>query len=247
MRSAVVIGVLAGLLGTALPRASAHDPVVGPMELFASGVAGPEGLAFVRGRALVVGTTTGDVLRFERDGSSTVLASVGEALAGITELRDRRVLAAALAPGRVWSIAPDGTATVFASGIAAPNFIVQTRRTRRILVSASGGGAIMDITDGTPVVAASGLVFPNGLAIGRDMGQRYLYVAETLPGRIARFPLDRTDALGPKETYATANLAFGRGGFRRLDAYLVNFGPGLGDGTTIVRFRYNHGGVPLIR
>ena len=45
-----------------------------------------------------------------------------------------------------------------------------------------------------------------------------------------------------------SNLAFGRSkGFKRKDVYLANFGPGFGDGTTIVRFRTNHSGARLRR
>jgi sugar lactone lactonase YvrE len=288
----LVLALLAG----AVSEAGAKPPVAEPLEVFASGIAGPEGLAFTRRDGLVVGTTTGDLLRLDADGNATVLASVGDALAGITVLRDGRILAAALGADRVWSISPGGATSVLASGIGGPNFIVQTRRRERVLVSASLTGNIVDITSGTPVVVASGLSFPNGLAIGRESGGRFLYIAETLSSRVSRLPLDRDDMVGagPAEVVATglpfadgiafdrahnllvvgggmlqvvrsdtggvetlssdalldwpSNLAFGRGrGFRGRDVYLVNFGPGLGDGTTVVRFRYNHGGVSLIR
>jgi len=282
-----LVATLIGLAG----NASAHDPVAAPVELFAGGLVGPEGLAFTR-NGLVVGSTTGEIRRYAVDGTYTVLANVGESVAGITELRDGRLLAASLLPDHVWSIAPDGTTALFASGIGNPNFVVQTR-SGRIFASASGTGSIVDITTGTPIVAASGLTFPNGLAIGRSGRQRFLYVAETFGGRVSRFPLDAADNLGPKEVYATgitladglafdnegnllavgggmlkvidrdtravstlstdpllnwpSNLAFGRHRFGHRYAYLANFGPSLGDGTTVVRFRFNHCGARLIR
>jgi sugar lactone lactonase YvrE len=274
--------------------ASAHPPLAEPPELFASGVAGPEGLAFSK-QGLVVGTTTGDVLLFDRDGASTVLANVGEPLAGITVLKDGRILAAAFAAGRVWSIDAGGSASVFASGIPGANYIVETRRKKRIFATASSDGTIVDITSGTPTVVASGFNFPNGLVIGKRKGTRYLYVAETFANQVSRIPLDRDDnVVGPAEVYATglllidgiafdrkrnllgvgldtlyvvedgtsvaqtlstdpllnwpASIAFGRGrGFKRRDLYLVNFGPGLGDGMTVIRLRYNHAGAPLSR
>jgi sugar lactone lactonase YvrE len=287
--------VLALLLGPA-SDVVAKPPVAGPLEIFANGIAGPEGLAFTRRDGLVVGTTTGDLITIDADGNQSVLASVGDSLAGITVLRDGRILAAALNDGRVWAVDPGGATSVFASGIGGPNSIVQTRRKQRILVSASITGDILDITDGTPVVVASGLSFPNGLAIGRANGGRFLYIAETLGSRVSRLPLDRNDVLGPgpAEVVATGlpfadglafdrgrnllvvgggvfrviradtgavetltndllldfptNIAFGRSrGFKRRDVYVVNFGFGLGDGTTVVRFRYNQGGVGLIR
>ncbi len=290
-RLLAILGLLAGTVS----GAAAHPPEAQPVEVFASALAGPEGLAFTREDQLVVGSTTGELLLFEADGCSTVLADVGESLAGVTVLRDGRILAASFFPSRVWSINRFGVASVFASGIAGPNFIVETSRRRRILVSASLGGSIVDITDGTPVVAATGLAFPNGLALTKVGTQRFLYVAETFGGggRVSRLPLDRKDNLGPRETVASgfpladgiafdqsgnllvvgggtfkvilartgdvrtlstdplldwpSNLAFGRGRFGRHTVYLVNFGPGLGDGTTVVRMGYNHSGARLSR
>ena len=42
-------------------------------------------------------------------------------------------------------------------------------------------------------------------------------------------------------------LAFGKRGFKRRDVYMANFGPGFGDGTTLVRCRYNHRGLRVPR
>lgn len=182
--------------------------IVGSPSVFADSVPGPEGLAFARGGRLVVGTAIGQILRFRADGTREMLADVGEPLGGITVLKDGRVLAASFAPGRVWSVDPTtNVATVFATGVAGANYIVETRL-HQILVSASSAGTILDITSGTPMERASGLTFPNGLAIFRG----YLYVAETVPGDVVRFPLARDGSLGPREPYATgANAADGIG------------------------------------
>src|SRR5262249_18361347 len=133
--------------------------------IFASGVPGPEGLAFERHGSLVVGSAIGQIFRYHADGSSQLVGDLAEPPGGLTVLKDGRILAAAFAPGRVWSIDPvTGTPTVFATGVAGANYIVQTRL-GRILVSASTDGKIYDITNGTPVERASGLSFPNGLAL----------------------------------------------------------------------------------
>lgn len=145
-----------------------------------------------------------------------MLADVGEALAGITVLRDGRILAASFDASRVWSITPNGTSSVFAN-VQSPNFIVQGRRrkgVRRILCSSSLGGSIVDITNGTPTPVITGLNFPNGMAIGRG---RYLYVAETGLNRISRFSMKRNGTFGPLEVYRTGlvlpdGLAFDRRG-----------------------------------
>jgi sugar lactone lactonase YvrE len=198
-----------------LPAVSgALPPVLGPGGVFATGISGPEGIAFSRLGELYVGTQTGQLLRIGRDGTSSVVADIGEPIAGITVLRDGRVLAAAFGAGRVWSVdAGSGMATVFADGIAGPNFIVQTRG-GRIYASASTAGTIVEITNGTPVVRASGLSFPNGLALFRD---GFLYVAELTGNRVSRLAIAADGSLGPAQEYATGltlvdGIAFDRAG-----------------------------------
>lgn len=191
----------------------AHPPAAEPPRLFAIGLDGPEGLAFTRKGDLVVGSTTGEIRVYSPEGDYTVLANVGDALAGITELRDGRILAASFAQNRVWSIFPSGSASVFAN-VQTPNFIVQTGRKRRILCSSSIAGSIVEITSGTPTPVITGLQFPNGMAFGRG---RYLYVAETLLNRISRFAVNRNGTFGPLEVYKTGltapdGLAFDRRG-----------------------------------
>ncbi len=75
------LALLVSLTGTA----SAPDPVAEPAESFASGLAGPEGLAFTRNGGLIVASTTGEVRRYAADGTFTVVANVGESLAGVTD------------------------------------------------------------------------------------------------------------------------------------------------------------------
>lgn len=281
--------LLASLAFVAGP-ARAHPPVAESPLLFAIGLDGPEGLAFTRRGQLIVGSVSGEVRSYSPDGSFDVLANVGDALAGLTELRDGRILAASFAENRVWAISPGGASSIFAD-VPSPNFIVQTRRKRRILCSSSSAGTIEDITNGTPTTVITGLSFPNGMALGRGP---YLYVAETGLNRISRFFINRNGTFGPLEVYKSgltlpdgiafdrrgnlfvvggglvqiidgqsqglvtlpshpafnwpSNIAFGRGhGFRRREVFVVNFGPGFGDGTTISSFRYNHYGARLIR
>lgn len=168
------------------------------MEIFFGGLPGPEGLAFANDGALVIGSAVGTVRRLGRDGNVTILAELGEPLAGVAVLRDGRVLAASFAGNRVWSIDKQGNANVFASGIPGANYIAQTRR-GQIFVSSSNG-TIVDIASGTPVVRASGLNFPNGLAVGRG---KYLYVAETGGSRISRLRIDNDGTLGTAEVFAS--------------------------------------------
>lgn len=202
------------LASTVHITAAAQSPSAGPPTLFADSIAGPEGLAFLKDGTLVTGTAVGSVLRFRSDGSRTTLAELGEPLAGLTVLRDGRLLVASVPGQRVWVIEPtSGFASVFASDILGPNAIVQTR-TGRIYVSASSGGTIDEITSGVPVTRASGLSFPNGLAIG---GDRDLYVAETAANRVVRLAVGADGSLGLPVVHGTGTtfadgIAFDRRG-----------------------------------
>jgi len=228
------------LLGALLCHApaSARPPgVTGPAVPFAADVPGPEGLAFTADGHLVVGTKTGEFRRYAADGTYVSLGSAGEPLAGVTVLRDGRVLGAALAADRIWVVGPGaGSPTVFASDVPGPNFIVQTRR-GRVLASASTGGTIVDVTDGAPVVRGMGLAFPNGLAIGPD---GFLYVAETAPGRVSRLRIARDGTLGPPRLYA-GNLPLADGiAFDKTGNLLV-----LGNGALNIVVRRTRAVVPV--
>jgi sugar lactone lactonase YvrE len=201
--------VLALLLAAATPAAAA-DPAIGTPTVFASGLDGPEGIAATRRGHLVVGTSGGEVLRIDDQGAVTSFASTGDPLAGVTVLKDDRIVACGFAANRVWVIDTDGTPTVLASGMNGPNYALQERRRGRIYVSASNDGTIVDVTSGTPVVVASGFVYPNGLAIGKEGGQRFLYVAETFLNQISRVFLNTDGTLGAAELYTNeAPLADG--------------------------------------
>jgi sugar lactone lactonase YvrE len=209
----IVLRLLLALAALVPTLTFAHEPVLGSLAVFASGVPGPEGLAFSDHGVLFVGTQTGQVLQVLPDGSQSVVADTGEPLAGLTVLRDHRILAAAFGAARVWSIdAKTGTATVFASGIPGANFVVQTR-SGHIYASASTAGTIVEITTGTPVVRASALLYPNGLALFRGS----LYVAELTGNRVSRLPIAIDGTLGAPVVFATGislvdGIAFDREG-----------------------------------
>ncbi len=215
MRSLFAVAVLAPLL--LATGASAHPPAVSGVDVLIDGLPGPEGLAFEKRGTLIVGSGVGEVRRITGDGTVTVLANVGEPLAGVTILRDRTILVASFTGNRVWSIHPvTGAASVFATGIPGANFIVQSRR-GPIYVSASNSGEIVDIAGGTPITRASGLAFPNGMAIYH----RYLYVAELTAASISRMRINGDGTLGPVEVFATGLPAPDGIAFDRLGNLLV--------------------------
>lgn len=285
MRIAAIVASALWLSGAV---AWATPPTVQSATPFASGLGGPEGLAFGRDGSLYAGVANGDILRISIDGTPTVIASTGDNLAGLTLMKDGSILACGFDNGRVWRIDPiNGGATVYAT-VDSPNFVVETRR-GHVIVSSTFSGTVVDVTNGAHVVLASGFPFPNGLALR----QKYLYMADTALGQVVRFPFTTPGTLGPPETYATgvsfadgiafdrpgnlfvvgfdklylvdvltrtvqtfndplfdwpSNIAFGRTSLNgRMTMYLANYGPGLGDGTTIVRVPTNHTGARLIR
>ena len=273
-------------LGASL--ALAHPPTVGPAAPFTSGLAGPEGLAFGKDGTLFSGTANGDILRVASDGTTSLLATTGDRLAGVSVMRDGTILACAFNMNRVWAIDPaSGAASVYAN-VSSPNFVVQTKR-GHVIVSSTFTGTLVDITNGANVVVASGFPFPNGLAIRK----KYLYVADTGLGSVQRLPFTTPGTLGPPEPYASgltladgiafdrpgnlfvvgfdtlylvdaktqavttfsdplydwpSNVAFGTSRlYGKTTMFLANFGPGLGNGTTIVTVPTNHTGARLIR
>lgn len=209
-----LLALVLGLLVFPATRAAAHPLAISGIEVFVGGLPGPEGLAFEKGGALIVGSAVGEVRRITADGAATVIANLGEPLAGVTVLRDGRILVASFTGNRVWSVDPEtGVAAVFASGIPGANFIVQSRR-GPIFVSASSSGQIFDIASGTPIERAAGVSFPDGLAIGRG---HLLYVAELGLARVSRLQILSDGTLGPPEEFATGlpvddGIAFDRAG-----------------------------------
>ncbi len=290
-RSHVVAAVLALNLGLLFaPAAGAHSPKASDFEVFADGLDGPEGLAFTRDGHLIVVGADGNVRSFAPDGTSTLVATIEDPIAGVTVLSDGRVLAASLVMGRVWAISTQGEVAVFAEGISGPNTIVESIRDGRIFVSASLQSTIVEITDGVPDVVLTAVRFPDGLAIAEERGRQYLYVGLRLDGEVVRYRMFADGTFGEEERYADglfvsaigfdsagnllavgedrvwvrhrtgevevlsndplmdgpSNLAFGPGrGFGSRDVYLTNYGKNFGQGTQVIKFRYNHRGAPL--
>jgi sugar lactone lactonase YvrE len=204
--------ILAGAIWLGTTLALAHPPTVGPAAPFAGGIAGPEGLAFGKDGTLFVGTADGDILRVASDGTTSLLASTGDRLAGVSVMRDGTILACGFNMNRVWAIDPVSAAASVYANVSSPNFVVQTKR-GHVIVSSSFTGSLVDITNGANVILASGLSFPNGLAVRK----RQLYVAETFANRVSRLPFATPGSLGAPEIYATGlpfadGIAFDRPG-----------------------------------
>jgi sugar lactone lactonase YvrE len=203
---------LAGALWLVAAVAAAHPPAIEPPAPFAAALNGPEGLAFGKDGSLYVGERDGDVRRVAPDGSHTLLASLGDPLAGVTVLRDGRILACALGANRVWVVDPATGASAVYANVSSPNFVVQTRR-GQVIASSSFGNSLVDVTDGANVVLQTGLNFPNGLAVRAN----HLYVANLGASEVVRLRFGPNGTLGAPEPYASGltlvdGIAFDRPG-----------------------------------
>lgn len=193
---------------------------------------------------------TGKVWDIHPNGIPSVFAS---GIAGpnfAVQTRRGRIYVSASTAGQIVEIT-NGMPIVRASGLLFPNGMA-IGRDRYLYVAETGGNRVSRLminrngTLGIPEIYTDGLPFADGLAFDRKMnllvaGFNQLRVVE----RESRTPITMTaDPLfnGP------SNVAFGRGrGFSRKDMYLANFGAQFGNGTNVIKVRFNHFGTRLIR
>ena len=139
---------------------------------------------------------------------------------------------------------------MLASGLSFPNglavrkkqlYVAETFASRVSRLPLTSAGSL-----GAPEVYATGLGFADGIAFDRPgnlfvVGFDQLFVVDALTATVTAVPSD------PLYDWP-ANIAFGRTTLLgRNVMYLANYGPMLGDGTTIVKVPTNHRGANLIR
>jgi sugar lactone lactonase YvrE len=202
------------------------------------------------GHVLACAFASGRVWDIHPNGIPRVFAS-GIAGPNFTVQTRRGVIYVSASTGGQILEITNGVPAVRASGLMFPNGMA-IGRDRYLYVAETGGHRISrllmhrDGTLGAPTIYTDGLLYADGIAFDRKMnllvlGFNQLRVVE----RQSRTPITmKADPLfnGP------SNLAFGRGqGFSRRDIYLANFGAQFGNGTNVIKVRFNHFGTRLIR
>jgi sugar lactone lactonase YvrE len=188
---------------------------------------GPEGLQFDRDGNMFVSDSEGRLWKTEKGGRPAIYLDLRHAqlpdasslhLGGIAfdAAGNLNVAAYGYAGGALIRVDPaTRTARVFASGIGVANFVAATSDGSRLWVSDyRGKGRVLRFAadarpPATPELTVEGLASPNGLAPGRD--DRYLFVAETYAGDIARIDLSgkspKVDRIANlKGTFAVGSL-----------------------------------------
>lgn len=169
------------------------------------------------------------IVQTRREGRILVSASNGNAIVDITS-------------GAPEVVIPD---VEFANGLA----IRESGGARHLYVAKTLASEVVrfrmydDGSFGPSELYAAGLLLADGLAF--DASGNLLVVGGGQLNVVTRG--GRVESLSDDPLIDwPANLAFGQGpGWSTREVYLANFGPNFGDGTDVVRFRYNHRGAPL--
>lgn len=210
------------------------------------------GITVARDGAILAAAFNADrVWRIDPDtGASVVAASGIDGPNVIAQSRRGRVYVSASVANTIVDIS-SGTPVVLASALNFPNglaigadhflYVAETTMNRIVRLPIANDGTL-----GAPEVYATGLSLADGIALDQE---RNLPVVgfDTLSVVEAKTRTVRTLSTDPLLNWPS-NIAFGHGrGFQHRDIFLVNFGPALGDGTNVIRLRYNHAGARLIR
>lgn len=185
------------------------------------------------------------------DGDAAVFAEgIGGPNFVVQTIQEGRILVSASTAGAIVDITR-GRPEVVIPDLEFPNGLAirQTHGVRYLYVALTLASEVVrfpmndDGSFGEMEPYASGVLLADGLAFDRSgnllvVGGGQLNVVRP-GGAVATLSDD------PLINWAS-NLAFGQGpGFPTREVYLANFGPNFGDGTDIVKFRYNHRGSPL--
>jgi sugar lactone lactonase YvrE len=167
----------------------------------------------------------------------------------VVQTRRGHVLASSSFPGNIVDIT-NGANVILASGLSFPNGLAVRKRQLYVAETFANRVSRLPFTTpgslGAPEIYATGLPFADGIAFDRPgnlfvVGFDQLFTVDALTQTVTAAPDD------PLFDWPS-NIAFGRTTLFGKDVmYLANYGPMLGDGTTIVKVQTNHRGAPLIR
>jgi sugar lactone lactonase YvrE len=166
----------------------------------------------------------------------------------VVQTRRGHVIASSTNTGTIVDVT-NGANVVLASGLSFPNglairkkhlYVAETSQNRVRRLPFTGPGSL-----GPVEPYATGTIFADGLAFDRP-GNLFVVGFDTL--YVVDVKTQAVQAVTDPLFDWPANLAFGRfHPYGKKTMFLVNFGPALGDGTTIVKVPTNHTGGRLIR
>ena len=182
------------------------------MEQIANGVDHPEGTCKTLDGIVYLSGEAGQIYRIEPDDTFTEVANTGGFTLGLAADSHGMIYACDPANKRVYRVDPDsGAVEEFSAGTPQapfknPNWGAFDSR-GNYYVSDSGGwktadGRIFLVRPGraTEVWSEESRDFPNGMAVSPD--ESSLWVLESTPGRLLRFPIRDDHTAGPMEVLA---------------------------------------------
>ena len=157
----------------------------GTRTTFASGLSGPEGMAFDRNRNFfVTDTGTGRIFKYAPNGSRTIFASGLNGPASLVFDNAGNLFDAEFFGNTILRFAPNGTRTTFATGLNGPAALAFNSAGTLFVADFHSGTIFRFATNGARTIFASGLNQPHGLAFDRTGN---LFSADFGSGRIYRF------------------------------------------------------------
>jgi sugar lactone lactonase YvrE len=168
----------------------------GTRSSFASGLDGPEGLAFdTAGNLFVSATGTGIIYKYAPGGTRTTFASGLDGPASLVFDGSGNLFDADFFGGVLYKFAPDGTRTTFATGLSGPANILFDSSGNLFEADFHSGNIFKFAPNGTRTTFASGVGEPHGLAFDSSGN---LFVASFQGGQIFKYTPS-----GTRTTFAT--------------------------------------------
>lgn len=196
------------------------------LEFFGSDLSRPECVIAQPDGTFYISDTRGGITKMLPDGSTSLVPAPLTEPNGIAIDSKGNFYIADLADHKIVKLHPDGTSEVILDSfngekLGPANFVWVDSRDRLWIAIMTTlphwfQGAANPRPDGYVLLmdengvrkVADGIVMTNEIRL--DAEEKYLYVAETMLGRISRFPvLDADGNLGERETFGPESLAFG--------------------------------------
>lgn len=185
----------------------------------------PECVLALKDGSLLASDGSGAVVRIGADGTQTRLGEVGGEPNGLAPAPDGSIYIANIGLGCVQKLYPDShveefLAEVDGRGLTCANFVFLDSRQRLwcafstreqvwwpAVAAPRPDGFIVLVDERGARVVADGIYFTNEIRL--DANERYLYAAETMKGRILRFPVQADGSLGEREVFGPDGLGLG--------------------------------------